>query len=112
MKYIKFIDAQGNFRFSLNAEDGAVILKSDSYRTIHGYDHGIRSVRDNSPFDFRYEKLKVSNSQFFFVLKSTDDDIIGVSSFYNSLRDRDNAIEILKKWASDAPVERLIHSLI
>lgn len=112
MKYTKFRDAFGKFRFSLDSDNGETILKSESYNSINCYDNGIRSVRDNSPFDFRYEKRKSKRHQYYFVLKSINDEVIAISADYSTLIARDEGIEEVKKIAPDAPVERFIHSLI
>lgn len=111
MKYTKFKDPNGKFRFSLSSDKGEIILNSESYDSINCYDNGIRSVRDNAPFDFRYEKRKAAKKQYYFVLKSINDVVIGISTTYTSLHERDRYLEEVKRIAPDAPVENMIHCL-
>jgi len=104
-KYLKYKDSAGQFRFNLKAGNGERILHSESYVSSSGCDNGIESVRENSPFDERYDKRTATNGQYYFVLKARNGEIIGTSETYTTTSARDNGIDSVKKVGPSAPVD-------
>ncbi len=94
----------GKFRFNLKAENGQVILSSESYETKQGAEKGIDSVKKNAPDDDRYERKTASNGESYFVLKAGNNELLGRSETYSSVSAMENGIESVKKNAPDATV--------
>lgn len=86
----------GNFRFTLKAGNGEVILTSQNYASAAACDGGIASVQSNCAMDERYEKLEASDGRPYFNLKAGNHQIIGSSQMYSSAASRDNGIESVK----------------
>ena len=86
----------GNFRFSLKAGNGEVILTSQNYASAAACDGGIASILANCAMDERYEKLEASDGRPYFNLKAGNHQIIGTSQMYASAASRDNGIESVK----------------
>lgn len=96
-----------SYYWNLKARNGEKILHSEAYTTKEGCRTGIASVKTNSPYDERYEKKMSTNDQHYFVLKSLNHQVIGVSETYTTRSGRDNGIEDVKRYAPSAPIEDL-----
>jgi len=95
------------FYFVLKANNGEIILTSETYTTNQSCRVGIASVKTNAPYDSRYDRRIASNGQYFFNLKATNGEIIGSSEMYTSIAGRDNGIESVKTNAPYASIEDL-----
>ena len=84
--------ASGKFSFVLKAGNHEVILTSQSYDSKASAEGGIDSVRRHGPEAKNFEKKSSSASQPYFVLKSSNGQIIGTSEMYSSESARDNGI--------------------
>ncbi len=104
----KFVTKTGNdgqFYFSLKADNGQVIISSQGYTTAAAMQNGIESMKTNAPEDSRYERLPASNGKFYFNLKAGNGQVIGKSQMYESESGRDNGIESVKANAPGANIE-------
>ncbi len=97
--------ANGEFQFSLKANNGQSILASEGYSSKTNCENGIESVRKNSQDDNKFDRKTSSNGKFYFNLKATNGQIIGTSEMYESESSRDNGIESVKTNAPDATVD-------
>ena len=70
------------FHFTLNAENGEVILSSEMYNTRAAAHDGIRSVQCNARNAERYSREIASNGKFYFALRAGNNKIIGISQIY------------------------------
>lgn len=104
-KYVKFKDQEGKFRFNLRAENGEIILHSESYVTENGCDGGINSVRINSPYDSQYKRNIALNGQYYFVLHAVNSQVIGTSETYTTIAARENGIKAVQRVGLTAPVD-------
>lgn len=104
-KFVVSKRSNGEFQFTLKADNGQVILASEGYSSKAGCDNGIESVRKNSVENDRYDSKTSSNKKYFFNLKATNGQIIGNSEMYESEARRDNGIESVKRNAPGATVE-------
>jgi uncharacterized protein YegP (UPF0339 family) len=84
-----------------------IILRGEGYTTLASCKSGIESVKINSQYDFRYDKLYTSVKQYHFNLKASNGEIIGTSESYTTSSARDSGINLVKSQASTAPVEDL-----
>ncbi len=94
----------GEFQFNLKAGNGQIILSSEGYASKASCKNGIESVRKNSQDDAKFESLESKNGKFYFNLKATNGQVIGVSEMYESAASRKNGIESVRKNAPDAEV--------
>lgn len=109
MQNPKFTLFKGNDRqyyFRLRAGNGEIILSSEGYKTNAGCRTGIASVKENAPFDARYERFN-NILNYRFNLKAGNGEIIGVSESYKTSAGRENGIAAVKRDAPGAPIEDL-----
>lgn len=95
------------YRYRLRARNGEIILHGEGYTTKQNCLKGIASVKTNAPYDSRYDRRTASNGQFYFVLKASNGEIIGVSETYTTTYARENGINSVKSTAPSAPIEDL-----
>ena len=105
-KFQIYKGANQQFYFRLIAKNGENILFSEGYLAKPSCINAIASVRENAPYDSRYER-KDSLGNFTFTLKSGNHEVIGRSENYTSKPARENGIEAVKRDAPDAPTEDL-----
>jgi uncharacterized protein YegP (UPF0339 family) len=84
--------SDGQFRFSLKADEKETLLSSESYRAKSSAEGGIASVRSNCANAGRYEKKAAADGRFFFNLKAGHGEVIGTSPMYASAEARDAAV--------------------
>lgn len=99
--------ASGEYYFRLRSTNGETILSGEGYKTKQGCLNGVSSVKTNCPYDSRYDRRISTNSQYYFVLKSSNGEIIGISELYTTTYNRENGIKAVKLDAPLAPVEDL-----
>lgn len=95
------------YRFRLRARNGEIILASEGYVSKQGCLNGIASVKQNAPYDSRYDRRTASNGQYYFVLRASNGEPIGTSELYTTTAARENGIAAVKRDAPDAPTEDL-----
>lgn len=95
----------GEIYFVLKARNGEIILTSETYKNKAGALKGIESVRKNAINESNFEIRTSSDGRKYFVLKSGNRKIIGMSEMYNSLDASKNGIEAVKKIAEKAKLE-------
>ncbi|AXQ28945.1 DUF1508 domain-containing protein [Solimonas sp. K1W22B-7] len=105
-KYKLFKGTDGQYYFSLTAENGERILQSEGYLQKAGAQNGIQSCRAHSPVDWNYKQHQ-SLSGFWFTLTAVNGQVIGRSEMYVSAAGRDNGIAAVKRCGPFAPVEDL-----
>lgn len=103
-KFVISARKNGEYQFSLKADNGQAILASEGYSAKSGCENGIESVRNNAPNDGRYERKTSSNGKYYFNLKASNGQVIGTSEMYESEAGRDNGIDSVKRNAPDAKV--------
>ncbi len=91
--------------FNLKADNGQVILTSQSYASMDGCKNGIESVRKNSQSDAQFERKTAKDGSPFFTLNATNGQVIGKSEMYSSKEAMENGIASVKKNAPDAKVD-------
>jgi len=102
----EILNSQNNeIYFVLKARNGEIILTSETYKNKAGALKGIDSVRKNAVNESNFEIRTSSDGRKYFVLKSGNRKIIGMSEMYNSLDASKNGIEAVKKIAEKAKLE-------
>jgi len=97
--------ATGKFRFNLLAGNNQVILSSEAYETKSSALGGVESVRKNSQDDARFTRKTAKDGSPYFVLTSTNGQVIGTSEMYSSSAAMENGI---KSVATNAPAAKLV----
>lgn len=102
----KFVLKQtgSGYRFNLKADNGQVILTSETYSSKSACQNGIDSVRANAKDDGKYDRLTSTNSKYYFNLKASNGQIIGTSEMYETSAGRENGIDAVKANAPGAAV--------
>ena len=95
------------FYFNLRAKNGEVILTSETYKSRHGANNGIASVRKNGPNCLRYDMKLDKRGQFYFLLKAPNNRVIGKSESFTRAAAMEKGIEVVMKHAASAPVRDL-----
>ena len=101
-KFVNKTGTNGEYYFSLKADNGQKVLSSEGYTTKAACENGIESVKANAVDDSRYDNKTASNGKFYFNLKASNGQIIGTSEMYESESARDNGIESVKSNAPGA----------
>jgi uncharacterized protein YegP (UPF0339 family) len=104
-KFIIKTGTDGQYYFSLKADNGQKILSSEGYTSKAGCMNGIASVKANSNADGNYDRRTSTNGKYYFNLKASNGQIIGTSEMYDSSSSRENGIESVKSNAPGATVE-------
>lgn len=92
-KFVVSRRKNGEYQFTLVANNGEVILASEGYTSKIACENGIESVKKNAIELIRFDRMTSSNGKYYFNLKATNGQIIGSSELYESLHSRDKGIE-------------------
>lgn len=98
-------DKNDKYYFNLKAKNGQIILASQGYESKDGAKNGVKSVKENSGDDSKYERKTAANGKFHFNLKAGNGQIIGSSQMYASEAGMENGIDSVKTNAKDAAVK-------
>lgn len=94
------------YHFRLKANNGQIILISQSYDSKDGAKKGVESVINNAGNDARFERKTASNGSPYFVLKAGNGQVIGQSEMYSSASGMENGIKSVRNHATrDAAVK-------
>jgi len=97
--------SNGQFFFTLHADNGEKVLMSEMYKAKPGALNGIESVKKNASDDARYERKLSKAGKPYFVLKARNNEVIGTSEEYSSEAARDNGIAAVKSAAAAASTD-------
>ena len=103
-KFVIKTGTNGQYYFSLKADNGQKILASEGYTTKAACTNGIDSVKANAKDEAKYERKTSTNSKYYFTLKASNGQIIGTSEMYETAAGRDGGIESVKTNAPGAGV--------
>jgi uncharacterized protein YegP (UPF0339 family) len=92
----------GQFHFNLKAGNGETILSSETYSAKNSAENGIASVRANAALDAQYERKTSAANEPYFVLKATNQEVIGRSEMYSSATAMESGIASVKSNAPGA----------
>lgn len=96
-KFVIYKDKNGEYRFRLQASNGEIILVSEGYSSKRAVERGIESVKRNSKVTESFVRKVSKDGRYYFVLKATNGQIIGKSSFYISRTGLEGGIKAVKE---------------
>ncbi|WP_082225380.1 YegP family protein [Pseudoalteromonas ardens] len=79
-----------------------MILESEGYVSSQGADKGIASCRINNSFESNYQRLSSRINQPYFVLKTGNQKVIGVSQVYSSVQAMETGVDAVKRYGPKA----------
>ena len=98
-RFIVFENENGAYFFQLRAKNGAVVLRSESYKTEAAALNGTFSVAQNGLETGNFDTLQAASGGFYFNLVATNGQIIGTSEVYstksNATRGRNAIVKLL-----------------
>ena len=86
------------YHFVLKAANGEILLSSKIYPLKSEARNGIGAVQTHSQSDDRYEMRLFLQNQRHFLLKTDNNQIIGMSQMYSSDTERDAGIASVKEY--------------
>ena len=107
-RFEKFSGSDGQFYFRLVAANNENILRSEGYTSCEACDTGITSVRQNAPYDARYERSSTPGGLWFFNLRGNNGHVVGTSQMYPNSHAMEAGISAVKREAPSAAVLELV----
>ncbi len=98
--------ANNQHYFRLRAGNGEIILSGEGYTSRQSCINGIYSVKENAPYDSRYDR-KDTPGNYTFNLEAENGQIIGRSENYTTSYSRESGIAAVKRDSPEAPIENL-----
>ena len=83
-RFETFKGLDGKYYFHLKANNGQIVLQSQSYTTKASATNGVASVKTNGALAARFEVRAAADGQSYFVLKAANGAVIGRSEMYAS----------------------------
>jgi uncharacterized protein YegP (UPF0339 family) len=93
--------SDGQFTFTLHADNGEVVLTGERYTSKQSAEKGIAAVKANAANDARYERKTAGKPHF--VLKGGNNEVLGHSEEYESAAALETGIAAVKKVGPIAP---------
>jgi len=103
-KYEVKRNSKEEWYFILKSSNGETVLVSESYKNKSGATTGINSVRANATDPDNFEIKESKDSKFYFVLKSKNGEVIGVSETYNK---KESAVKSINSLAKISQTDRV-----
>ena len=97
--------ADGQFFFTLHAENNEKILTSEMYKAKPGVESGIASVKTNAGNESRFDRRTSKGGKPYFVLKAANGEVICTSEEYSSVGAMENGIAAVRQAAPMAPTD-------
>ena len=103
-KFVVTARNNGEFQFSLKADNGQVILTSEGYASKTACLSGVESVRKNAAIATRFVVKMTKDGKPFFNLRSGNGQVIAVSQVYSCQATMKAGIASVQKNAPGASV--------
>lgn len=98
------------FHFRLKAANGQIVLTGQAYKDKKGCENGVASVQKNGAVESLYEIKEASDGRKYFILRSTNGQVIGQSQMYKSESGLKNGIISVGNNVADARLRDLCAS--
>ena len=93
---VEVLESQAGFRFNLHAQNGQIILVSESYTTKAAARNGAFAVQDAAQNDNAFTIKTSIDNRFYFTLTAQNGQIVGVSQLYTSRQSAQDGIASVK----------------
>lgn len=97
----------GQFTFVLKADNGEIILRSESYTSKAAAEKGIASVQAHAADLANYSKHDAKDGSFYFNLIAANGLIVGTSQMYKSVESRDKGMASVQ---TNGPTKTVVSS--
>jgi uncharacterized protein len=95
----------GQYFFTLHADNNEKILTSEFYKAKPAAQEGIAAVKTNSAHEARFERRTSGAGKPYFVLKAVNGEIIGTGEEYESQEAMEIGIAAVRRVGPAAPVQ-------
>ena len=95
------------YYWTLQADNNEVLLTSETYASKGNAENGVASAKRNSSSEGNYDRRNASNTQYYFVLRAGNNEVLGTSEMYTTAWARDNGITACKQVGPKAPTSDL-----
>ena len=95
------------FHYRLKAANGQIVLTGQAYKDKQSCEKGVKSVLSNGADENRYEIKEASDGRKYFVLKSSNGQVIAQSQMYKSESGLKNGIMSVGNNIADSRVKNL-----
>lgn len=102
-KFETFKGLDGKYYFHVKALNGEIVLQSQAYASKTGATSGIASVQTNGISAARYTVLPAADGKYYFVLKATNGQVIGLSEMYASKSNAQRAVDSIVALFNSKP---------
>lgn len=106
-KFEIFKSTHDLYYFRLKASNGEVILKSEGYKNFDNCANSVNIVKSISSSDKNYEIIPSINRGYYFILKSSNGEILGKSEIYTTKQGCENGKRSVMKNARIAYIDDL-----
>jgi len=97
--------SDGQYFFTLHADNNEMILTSEMYQAKPGAENGIASVKTNAANESRFDRRTSKGGKPYFVLKAANGEVIGTSEEYSSIEAMENGIAAVRQVAPMAATD-------
>ncbi|MFO0595211.1 MAG: DUF1508 domain-containing protein [Myxococcaceae bacterium] len=97
-----FKGLDGKYYFHLKANNGEIVLQSQSYTTKASATNGIASVKLNGQNTTRFEVRDAADGSSYFVLKAANGAVIGRSEMYASRSNAQDGTAVVQRLVTEA----------
>lgn len=101
-RFETFKNLEGRYTFHLKANNGQIVLQSQSYASLGGANNGIASVKVNGTIASHYELRSAADGKTYFVLKAANGAVIGNSETYASRANAERGIAAVQALLVEA----------
>ena len=98
-------DSDGQYFFTLHADNNEKILTSEMYKAKAAAENGIASVKNNAANESRFDRRTSKAGKPYFVLKAANGEVIGTSEEYSSIEAMENGISAVRQAAPMATTD-------
>ena len=96
--------SNGQFHFELKAGNGEIVLTSMPFSSKHDARNAIESIKRSAREDGLYDRRTSKRIQPYFVLRTQDSEILGISGMFSLVSSRESAIDSVRTMGSTATV--------
>jgi uncharacterized protein YegP (UPF0339 family) len=81
---VEVLASEAGFRFNLHAQNGEIVLSSESYTTQAAAWNGAFAIQDASVLDGAFAIKTATDGRYYFTLTAENGQVVGVSQMYTS----------------------------